>query len=153
YDGLRRPTGSFLREGTRPELLVGRTVYGETRPDAETNNLCGKVVQVFDQAGVVTSDDYDFKGNLLASQRRRDREYKATLDWSGAVPLEGESYTTRTRYDALNRPTELTAPDNSVIRPAYNEANLLEWVEANLRGAAEATPFVTDINYDAKGQR
>ena len=26
-------------------------------------------------------------------------------------------------------------------------------MEANLRGAAVATPFVTDIDYDAKGQR
>ncbi len=41
----------------------------------------------------------------------------------------------------------------SVIRPGYNEANLLERVEVNLRGAAVATPFVTDIDYDAKGQR
>jgi RHS repeat-associated protein len=46
----------------------------------------------------------------------------------------------------------------SVIRPAYNEANLLERVDANLRGAEENgqpiwTPFVININYDAKGQR
>jgi hypothetical protein len=41
----------------------------------------------------------------------------------------------------------------SVIRPSYNEANLLERVEATLPDAAVATPFVTDIDYDAKGQR
>jgi len=33
-------------------------------------------------------------------------------------------------YDALNRPTSLTAPDSSEIRPTYNEAGLLEKVEA-----------------------
>ncbi len=46
-----------------------------------------------------------------------------------------------------------TAPDGSVLRPGYNEANLLERVEANLRGSATVTTFVTDIDYDAKGQR
>ena len=70
YDPLRRPADSFLREGAGAELLIGRTVYGESRPGAEAGNLRGKVVEVFDQAGVVTSDDYDFKGNLLASRRQ-----------------------------------------------------------------------------------
>ena len=153
YDAGRRPTGSFMREGAGPELLVGRTTYGETQPDPEAANLRGKVFQLFDQAGIVTSREYDFKGNLRRSQRRLAGEYKATLDWSAAVPLEAETYTSNTRFDALNRPVEITAPDNSVIRPGYNEANLLERVEANLRGAAVATPFITDIDYDAKGQR
>src|SRR5262249_55866492 len=64
-----------------------------------------------------------------------------------------QTYTSRTAFDALNRPTALTTPDNSVIHPIYNEANLLERVEVNLRGAATATPFVTNLDYDAKGQR
>ncbi len=153
YDPLRRPTDSFLKEGVGAELRVGRSVYGDTLPNPEATNLRGKVVRVFDQAGVVTTDEYDFKGNLLRGQRQLALAYKTTLDWSVAVPLAMEVYTSRTRYDALNRPTELTAPDNSVIRPSYNEGSLLERVEANLRGAAVATAFVTDIDYDAKGQR
>lgn len=158
YDSLRRPAESFMREGAGAEMLVGRTIYGETLPNPETNNLRGKPYQLFDQAGVVTTDDYDFKGNPLRSQRQLAEEYKATLDWSAAVPLEAPIYTSSTRYDALNRPTELTAPDNSRVRPGYNEANLLERMEVNLRGALQGgqpvwTPFVTDIDYDAKGQR
>ena len=92
YDPLRRPLEVFLREGGGAELLVGRTVYGETQPNPEAKNQRGKVVQLFDQAGVVTSDDYDFKGNLLSSQRQLAHEYKTTLDWSGVVPLEADSY-------------------------------------------------------------
>ena len=84
----------------------------------------------------MTTDAYDFKGNLLRSQRQLAREYKATLDWSTAVPLEPEIFTSSTRYDALNRPTEQIAPDNSVYRPTFNEANLLDKVDVNLRGAA-----------------
>ena len=51
----------------------------------------------------------------------------------------------------------------NVIQPGYNEANLLERVDAWLQRAAEPAglldpqtadhPFVTDIDYDAKGQR
>ena len=47
----------------------------------------------------------------------------------------------------------MTTPDQSVYRPTFNEANLLEKVDVNLRGAPTATPFVTNIDYNAKGQR
>ena len=47
----------------------------------------------------------------------------------------------------------MTTPDDSVNRSTFNEANLLEKVDVNLRGAPTATPFVTNIDYDAKGQR
>ena len=56
-------------------------------------------------------------------------------------------------YDALNRPISATSPDGSVYRPWFNEANLLEKKEVHLRGATTSTPFVTNIDYDAKGQR
>jgi RHS repeat-associated protein len=172
YDALRRPIESYMRQGGGPELMVGRTVYGETRPNPEVANLRGKVVQQFDQAGVVTSDPYDFKGNALRSQRQLAVEYKATLDWSqNPQPvLETEIFASSTRYDALNRPTQMVAPHSNqsntkvnVIRPGYNEANLLQRVDAWLGQTAE--PFalldppsanlhaVTNIDYDAKGQR
>src|SRR5260370_21706862 len=67
--------------------------------------------------------------------------------------MESETYATSTTFDALNRPITLTMPDASVIRSIFNEANLLERVEVNLRGAAAATAFVTNLDYNAKGQR
>ncbi len=177
YDPLRRPTDSFLSEAGGAEKLVGRSIYGESRPNPEASNLRGKVVELRDQAGGVTSDLYDFKGNLLRSQRQLAQSYKTTLDWSGAVPMQTETYTSRTRYDALNRPTQLIVPHAAgakvnVIQPAYNEANLLEriqvwldWVDPGPRRLPKPdgqldpnvqTPSsvgVTDIDYDAKGQR
>ena len=170
YDPLRRSTHSFLREGAGAEITVGRSIYGESRPNPEDNNLRGKVVELRDQAGVVTSDDYDFKGNLLRSQRQLAQSYKTTLDWSGAVPLQAETYTSRTSYDALNRPTQMIAPHSdqlgtkvNVIQPSYNEASLLEqvhgWLNRNAEPAGWLDPAtanlraVTDIDYDAKGQR
>jgi RHS repeat-associated protein len=40
-----------------------------------------------------------------------------------------------------------------VSHPVFNEANLLEQMNVNLRGASTTTLFVTNIDYNAKGQR
>jgi len=169
-DSLRRPTEAFLHEGLGAEMTIGRTVYGESFPNPENNNLRGKVVQLFDQAGVVNSGPYDFKGNLLLTQRQLAQDYKNTLDWSGAVPLEPEIYTSRSRFDALNRPIQMIAPHSdqpgagiNVIQSIFNEANLLEQVHVWFNQAAEPAAWldhatadlhaVTDIDYNSKGQR
>jgi hypothetical protein len=77
--------------------------------------------------------------------------YKDPVDWSISPALESEIFTSSTTYDALNRPVVLTPPDNSEIHSTFNEANLLERVDVNLRGAATATPFVKDIDYAQRG--
>ena len=153
YDSLRRPTETFLREGGAPERLIGRTVYGESQSHPDVKNQRGKVVQLFDQAGVVSNEDYDFKGNLLKSSRQLAQDYKTTLDWLASPELEQQVFNGSTTYDALNRPLTVTSPDGSIYRPTFNEANLLEKLDVNPRGAQTATPFVTNIDYDAKGQR
>lgn len=158
YDGLHRHIGTYLQNGTEPEKQVERIVYGESLPSPERNNQRGKSVQIFDQAGLVTNDEYDFKGNLLRSQRQFAQEYKETVDWTTSPPLDASVYSNRTRYDALNRVVELTAPDSSITRLIYSEANMPDQIFANLRGEEKNgqpffTPFVTNMEYDAKGQR
>jgi RHS repeat-associated protein len=151
YDALRRPTGLRVIENGAPRLAA-RTVYGEGEGDA--GNHRGRVFQVFDGAGVVISEAYDFKGNLLRGRRELLADYKAVVDWvNPIVPPGSEPFPSSTTYDALNRPLTITTPDGSVYRPTFNEANLLDRVEVNLEGAAAATPFVVNINYNAKGQR
>ena len=150
YDGLRRPIGLFVTENG-VERLAERTVYGENLGAA--NNHRTRVHQVYDGAGVVTSEAYDFKGNLLQSKRELLPNYKQSVDWrQNPLPNDG-AFSSGASYDALNRPKTVTTPDNSVYRPTFNEANLLDRVDVNLRGAATTTPFVTNINYNAKGQR
>ncbi len=153
YDGLRRPTDLFVRTGEAPEKLAQRSEYGESQPDAETRNLRAKLFREFDQAGVATNDPYDFKGNLLRASRQLLTDYGDEVDWAASPPLETEIFSSETSYDALNRPVTLTAPDRSVIRPTYNEANLLEQIHVSLKGADDSAPFVTNIDYNAKGQR
>ena len=194
YDPLRRPQRAFVTgaDSANPnqELLTERTVYGEQHPEAELRNLRGKLYLHLDQAGSVTTEAHDFKGNPLRASRRltNGTQYRQSVDWRPvdadhvALPtdatatldpaaleaalaprLEADTYTSRTTYDALNRPVMVTTPHTptmqpSIIRPGYNEANLLERVDANLHGAVANgqpvwAPFVTDIDYDAKGQR
>ena len=77
---------------------------------------------------------------------------EAALD----LRLEAAPYTGSTTYDALNRPLSVTSPDGSVYYPTFNEANLLDKVDVNLKkpnDELEWTPFVTNIDYNAKGQR
>lgn len=184
YDPLRRPLRSFVtganRDNPAQELLTERLVYGEQHPESEGRNLRGRFYLHLDGAGVVSHEVCDFKGNSLHSARRLAREYKGVAHWAGveaALPpgpttpfdpatleaalaprLETGLFTSQSRYDALNRPVLLHTPDNSAIRPGYNEAGLLERLEVMLRGASDNgqpawTPFVTNINYDAKGRR
>ena len=150
YDELRRPVNLFVMENGA-ERLAERTVYGEGQ--GEANNHRTRAYQVFDGAGVVTNEAYDFKGNLLRGKRELLPDYKQAVDWRQNPDANDGSFTSSIAYDALDRTVTTTTPDGSVYRPTFNEANLLDKVEVNLRGAATATLFVTNINYNAKGQR
>ena len=143
-------------------------------------NLRGKPYQYHDTAGLVTilgrnpatgvDEAFDFKGNLLRNTRQLLSDYKTTPDWSQNPALEAETFASSSRFDALNRPIQLVAPHSdrpgvkfNVIRPGYNPANLLERVDVWLEQATEPTALlnpasanlnaVTNIDYDAKGQR
>lgn len=173
YDALRRPTGLYVSDNGQAERLAEKTLYGDT-PGAlsapEQTNHRGKPYQVYDDAGVVTSEAYDFKGNLLESRRQLRREYKHPADWQQEPELEAESFQSSTRYDALNRVIQMVAPHSdqegakcNILRPGYNEANLLERIDGWLQRTegpeglldlhTADQPFVKNIDYDAKGQR
>ena len=168
YDALRRPTHLFVQLEEQREILAERTVYGEGHPQAAALNLHGQVYQVYDGAGVVTNHRFDFKRNLLESTRQLASQYRERVDWSVLVDLvdidefeavaplldlEAETFASTTAYDALNRPVAVTTPDASVTLPAYNEAGRLQQVAVRLRGAEAATSFVTNIDYNARGER
>ena len=113
-----------------------------------------EVVRQFDGAGITTNSAYDFKGNLLGSTRQLPVEYAtAVINWASSVPLEERIYTTSTTYDALNRPISTTTPDDSVQLFSYNQASLLDRLDARLRGAAETTTFANRIEHNARAQR
>jgi RHS repeat-associated protein len=159
-------------------ILYEKVVYGEDyaggREAAAEQNLLTRAWKQFDSAGVVTNETCDFKGNLLRSSRRLVRDYKTVPDWETFPEPEDrpddweeELFQSSTRYDALNRPIQLVAPhagsETDVIQPGYNEANLLEKLDVWLKHARKPAGlltsdtadehFVTNIDYNARGQR
>jgi RHS repeat-associated protein len=182
YDKLRRPVRSYVtgadEEDPEKEILFEATVFGEAHPNGKEFNLRAKPYMLIDSGGIVVNEDYDFKGNLLGSYRRFAKEFRSRTDWRPLENLttpetseptetlnlsalksrlrdltEQEEFSTSMSYDALNRVVSQTAPDKSIIRPVYNEANLLEKLNVNLQGAESPRAFVENIDYDAKGQR
>lgn len=157
YDILHRPIVKKVEggDGVIPlNNVYEKIVYGETLPNPETTNFRTKAVIVYDTAGKLETTAYDFKGNSLGTFRTFAENYKDVVNWSGANPdalLELETFTSSAEYDALNRITRQTAPDNSIFLPAYNEASLLDRVQVTQNGNTEF--FVRNIDYNEKGQR
>ena len=168
FDQLNRPISSFIKEGAATTLLQ-HTVYGDlfSNADAISKNLKGCAYQIYDQIGAITINQIDFKGNPLDAQRKLTKEYKQAINWgmldgltnitaiqTAAEPLlESEIFTSSAELDALSRPVSVTLPDQSVFQPQYNEANFLESLKVQIRGAGAFTTFLDSQDYDAKGQR
>ena len=149
---------------TAGEILFDKIVYGEGQPNDQALNLRTRIFQHFDVAGAaqnMVSDPaakrnvaFDFKGNLLGASRRYVRDYSALPDWSlAAPPMLADVFIHTAQYDALNRVVAARTPDGSLTHPGYNEANFLESLDVNLLGASNATSFITNIDYNARGQR
>jgi RHS repeat-associated protein len=155
YDELQRNTATEVTDNAGQTAQVYKVVYGEEYSNTpETLNFFGQVWQLYDQSGLLTTNGYDFKGNPLSITKQVAEDYKNLLDWSAEIPptLEAEVYTAATEYDALNRPLKSIAPDGSETLYTYNEANFLETVSLiTVNGSVK--PIITNIDYDAKGQR
>jgi RHS repeat-associated protein len=160
FDLLRRPvrmqvTGTNAGHPDR-ELVVERTEYGETLPDAEARNLRTRRFRSYDSSGITTTEAYDFKGNELSTRRQLVADPRGPADWSAEIVLQEESFTSATGYDALDRPVVSTAPDGSELRPRYDLANHLQALQGSLRGPdgkVTQVQFVADASYNARGQR
>lgn len=167
YDPLHRPLSAFYRHGAGPEIALDCAVYGEMHPQAKDHNLIGRPYQLYDQAGVVTLEQFDFKGNVTSIKRRFTSEYRLAVDWSSLSTLtditaiqieadhqlESEAFTVASSFDALNRPVQVRLPDQTVAEPRFNEGNFLDSLRAQIRGQGSFITFLVNQDYDAKGQR
>jgi RHS repeat-associated protein len=168
YDIIHRPVSAFVQESGHDKILFNYVVYGDRHPNAQQLNLLGIVHQIFDQAGMVRVPELDFKGNPKSIERILAKDYKNDLDWNslagqasyasiqttaGPILELGEVFIASSAYDALNRPVRVTLPDGTVIVPAYNEANFLSSLRAQIRGQGSFIDFLKGQDYDAKGQR
>ena len=167
YDALLRPTHAWVTPSGGTEFLVMRTAYGELVTSPQTLNLRGRAYRTYDGAGVSTNDEFDFKGNVLTTTRQLALTYTTTPDWTAlaaqttiaglataaAGSLEAGTFVIETTYDGLNRPLTQTTPDSSEVQLTYNDAGLLDAVDARVRGAGTATAFIDNIDYDVRGRR
>jgi len=172
YDALHRPTEQRLRINGDAWHLNERFVYGESISDpgdAQARNLLGQVFQHYSPGGLVSNLRFDFKGNLLHTQRQLTSEYRApVLDWSEGTPaahLSAEIFTKLTEYDALNRMGRLyhwhrELDHVAIYEPRYNQRGLLEGEDLIVGAGRTGTGYeggsrttaITGISYDAKGQ-
>lgn len=160
YDEVQRPKSIKVESGDSTTLnnIYEYIEFGEGKANQYQNNLRGQVVQQYDTAGRIQNIQFDFKGNILATSRELNSNYKDIPDWTAAnrntpsFDPDLTTYTSQIEYDALNRAIKTTTADNSEMVPVFNEAGLLEQVKVTQTGIAEKL-FVKQMDYDAKGQR
>ncbi len=170
FDALHRQIGSYVKEGAS-EFLFNYVLYSNqffSDADAQNQNMKGRVFRSYDQAGCINVKTVDFKGNPLDIERRFTKDYQATItDWkslegiadlaaldvAAELLLESEVFSGTTEVDALNRATKVTAHGGTIFQPVYNEANLLESLQVQLRGEGPFLTFLEEQEYDAKSQR
>ena len=170
YDPLHRLTERWLlRQGESSHRLTQKTIYGESAGNAaQAGNLRGQVWKVFDGAGLVVNEQFDFKTNLERSTRTLWADASAQPEWGtaadpfayvfdeGAAMTQLDSaqkYPSSKSYDALNRVVTTSTPDGSVQAFTFNEANLLNSVTLRHRAGMSAQTIVSNIKYNPKGQR
>jgi RHS repeat-associated protein len=185
YDTLNRLVLARAKDkNDEPFSLRQIIIYGDdethsglTASQAKGLNLIGLPYKVYDESGLLISNEVDFKGNILEKNRKVIKDDLLQTDsayvivWpelddmdfetdSNALlehkahdgDLSSDGYVLNTEYDGLNRAIKVTLPldveDNrKEILPHYNRAGALERVEY------DGTDYVNHIAYNCKGQR
>ena len=164
FDVTSRPKYAWAKNlSAHPFKLRSLFIYGDSTGSPTDTNMNGKPYQSYDEAGMVLTELYDFKGNVLRKQRfvidssvlKTELDFYKTfiVDWTGMPSiLGGQKFISDMAYDALNRITTMTLPEDVAgarkdIVPTYNKAGGLQTV------SYDGTVYVENIVYDAKGQR
>ncbi len=170
YDNLRRTQSLHVTKPDGTLFLAQQLIYGESRPLSEASNSRGSVWKQYDGAGLAINERIYFNGKVLEAHRKLLLDGKLTtpewpIDSAGnfdeaaansmletSTRLNGAAYTRVFSYDALNRITQIQLPDGTIQIPTYNYASLLESLSVQHPGQS-AKAFVSNIDYNAKGQR
>lgn len=149
-DAIRSDPRTLGRDVTYERLAYGEGVFG-----GEADNVRTRLVHVHDGAGILSTDRYDVKGNILRRTQQLLAPDEQLADWSGTPALEPDVWVTEMTYDALDRVRSRTTADGSVTTLTYDEVSRVATIQTRLAGAATATAtgFVGSITYDAHGSR
>ncbi|MDT4331860.1 SpvB/TcaC N-terminal domain-containing protein [Methylomonas sp. MED-D] len=186
YDEGNRPNRLWARDGLNQTLTLREvSIYGD-RPEsglsadaARRQNLLGKLVQHYDEAGLVSVPGYDFKGNPLSQSRQvlsdatllsvyqngaaRNWAVDAyRIDWQAPAGttlaahaqtlLDANVYETTSSFDALNRVKRTQYPTD-VTGQRQELLPLYNRAGGLAQVKLNGQLFVQQIAYSAKGQR
>ncbi|MBK7637002.1 MAG: hypothetical protein IPJ13_24040 [Saprospiraceae bacterium] len=85
YDALNRPLSNRVYDANG-FVTYERYIYGETQPNPEVNNYRGQLFQLYDTGGRVQVNMYDFKGNVVDTERQLLTDYKIIPNWPDVNP-------------------------------------------------------------------
>ena len=149
YDAANRPVRETLHDTDGRPTEVNAIYHYDGDLDARypgVQNTLGRLAYIEDQAGTIHYA-YDARGNVIASLRHF-RE-------------EGYTFVTRTRFDAMNRVSQVIYPDGTALDYEYDAGGLLqripgivdkiEYTPANQRAnITYANGVVSSYGYDAR---
>jgi RHS repeat-associated protein len=188
YDILSRQVRLWARDdGAGAIRLRERIDYGDDsdrnqaaadRADNRNRNRLGRPSRHYDEAGLLTIESYDFKGNALEKTRQTvadsellgifdpppagwrvgrhsldwDAPDRAALDALAARVLDPLVYRTSAAYDALNRIKTLRVPPDAA---GGRQLLRMRYARSGLLDRVElgGSAYVERIAYNAKGQR
>lgn len=155
-DNLRRVSRLLISQikNGNDEILYTKYEYSRGGSEADAQNSRGRLVKIFDQAGVLSNDGYDFKGNLLGSTRQLAENYKTVLDWTeeSAITLLKTSRQTLTNVNALNLPTsEVNAVGNETTQK-YDAVGRVASVQWRPKPTQPWTTYIQSIQYGPDDQ-
>ncbi|MCZ8260625.1 MAG: SpvB/TcaC N-terminal domain-containing protein, partial [Beijerinckiaceae bacterium] len=165
FDPMGRPVSGFHQPPSGPETRHTHAVYGDSLA-APPAGARGRLLRLYDTAGVMTMAAFDWRGLPVRIERRLTANPETVPDWqvigtatdpatiSALVEplLEAEVFVSTASFDALGRPDAMTLPDGSSIAPAYDLATRLSGLQAAMPGDA-AVSYLNALRYDATGQR
>ncbi|RNJ52613.1 hypothetical protein D7B24_003168 [Verticillium nonalfalfae] len=156
YDAANRPVETWMSDSGANEIMTKQYIYGESASDSLGHNLKNRLHKSRDGSGEMTILDYDFKGNIISTERRLASSYKDTPNWAGAVGLEAPQHSTAT-FDALDRTVLSVSPDMSQIYMMYDDSGYVDQQFVNVRGESTSldrsnwSAVITGVDYNAKG--
>ena len=186
YDAAQRLVSLWSSDGTGLTLTLRQhLVYGDSAEagliaeQAISLNVRGRPFRQYDEAGLLTLERYDFKGNILEKTRQviSDGHIGSVfqsaagsnwqipafqVDWQppegtlfdayAATVLDSTRYQTSVAYDALNRMRSVRHPEDveGKRRLLLPHYNRAGVLE---RVELDGQPFVVHIAHNARGQR
>jgi hypothetical protein len=126
FDVTSRPKYAWAKNKALDSFTLRNfSEYGDSSAvsSPETYNLNGELYKNYDEAGMKLLPLYDFKNNLLSKQqwiisttelKTKVSSYSTYIvDWTGLPDiLDSQRFISDMEYDALNRMTKLTLPED-----------------------------------------